>query len=186
MIYSFSPSFFYKENIGERLDYDYLIDKCTINDEWQCSVKTSRGIKNDWSKLEKIVSEKLKNFPLRKNNFKLSIETPWMNVYENGDYQEPHHHVSNGFQFSFCYFYRLPKNCGKFSFYNESYRNYCADNMNQVLDLESISFFEWIIPDVVEKDLIIFPSHYIHQVSQNKTEEKRITISGNIKLEVTK
>jgi hypothetical protein len=171
-------SFYWHFSIGT-IDMKDLVDQCVVNREWNCLVKTSRGIKYDWTPFINFIHPYFLKLPI-KGEGTLRFGPPWMNVYEKGGYQEAHHHVANGNQLSYCYFYRLPEKSGQFGFFNENYRTQCANQFNEVLAVDEI--VEWSFPKVSEGDLLIFPSFLIHQVTYQPTEEKRVTIAGNVVL----
>ena len=173
------PSVFWKFKIG-KFDFGGLEDRCTVYDEgkWTCIVKTSRGIQYDWTEFLKLLKPITKEIPV-KVGCKFGVEEPWMNVYEKGHYQEPHHHVNGETNLSWCYFHKLPLNGGKFGFWNEMYRSYASTTPMLTIGSE---IAEWGYPDVEEGDLLVFPSFLTHQSTYNNSDERRVTVSGNIRL----
>jgi len=171
------PTIYWHFKVG-KIELDDLIDSCVSNNEWSCNVKTSRGVEYNWDGFLTHISPYFLQLPYKKKG-SIKFDTPWMNVYTNGCYQEPHHHVSSGNQLSYCYFLKLPVNSGKFGFMNENYRNYCLNDFNDFIDIDQP---EWGYPDVKEGDLLIFPSFLIHQVTYQAVNKCRVTISGNLKI----
>jgi len=176
---SISSLFFWKAHI-ENVSLDHIIDECEEILEWRCSVKTSRGKPIDWSKFTLNLAPLIKELPI---NAKLSLEEPWMNVYAKGDYQEIHHHSLEGAILSYCYFYRLPKDSGEFLFFNEHFKDYCTSGLAGVVDLGSLGIHEWNRPIVKEGDIIFFPSSLLHSVSKNRSNDLRVTVSGNVRIQ---
>ena len=173
------PSIYWHFSVG-RVDLDDLVDQCAcVNTEWNCVVRTSRGIKYDWTRFISAIHPFFMQLPFKKEGT-LQFNSPWMNVYSKGCYQEAHHHVASGNQLSYCYFYRLPEGSGRFGFFNDSYRHYCNNWFSETLAIEGL--VEWGFPNVAEGDLLIFPSFMIHQVTAQTTDEKRVTIAGNVRL----
>jgi hypothetical protein len=149
-------SFYWHFSIGT-IDMKDLVDQCVVNREWNCLVKTSRGIKYDWTPFINFIHPYFLKLPI-KGEGTLRFGPPWMNVYEKGGYQEAHHHVANGNQLSYCYFYRLPEKSGQFGFFNENYRTQCANQFNEVLAVDEI--VEWSFPKVSRRrlaDLSLLP-----------------------------
>lgn len=173
-----SPTVYWHFNVG-KIDLGQLEEKCLESNEWNCLIKTSRGINYNWKNFLNFVKPYFLQLPFREDGY-LKFDEPWMNVYNYGDFQESHHHISNGNQLSYCYFYKLPENSGKFSFWNEQFRHYCSNSLNEILQFDNV--FEWIIPNVKEGDLLIFPSFLIHQVTTHKNKNIRVTVSGNLKI----
>ena len=110
----------------------------------------------------------------------------WINMYNKGHYQDEHFHMIDEDDeeyeghptsyFSFTYFAKYdPQKDGKFTFIDpspgpmlfEQWSNQCR------------YFKQEIIPEVKEGDILIFPSHMIHKVSEQMTVGPRITFSGN-------
>jgi len=174
--YSF-PTVFWKFKIGP-FDFGNLEDRCTVYDEgkWSCVVKTSRGIQYDWTEFGKLLQPITKELPIQLG-YKFGMQEPWMNVYEKGHYQEPHHHIDGQSNLSWCYFHKLPENSGEFGFWNEMYRSYAATTPMITIGSD---IAEWQYPEVEEGDLLVFPSFLTHQVTYHKSDERRVTVSGNI------
>ena len=174
------PTIYWHFHVG-KIDFNNLEELCTVNTEWECLVKTSRGLDYDWSNFLEIIHPYFSQLPFKQNDYMtgdLQFSEPWMNVYTKGCYQEPHQHCSGGIQLSYCYFSKLPEGCGKFGFWNEIFRNYCTSDLHSIMDL---NLQEWGYPEVKEGDLLIFPAFLIHQVTYHKVDEPRVTISGNVK-----
>lgn len=171
------PTTYWHFSIGN-IDFKTLESKCIINTEWNCLVKTSRGVEYNWNEFLQTIQPYFLQLPFKKEG-SLSFSEPWMNVYESGCYQEPHQHISGGYQLSYCYFSKLPEGSGKFGFWNEQFRSYCSNELNEIMNLDVV---EWGFPDVKEGDLLIFPSFLIHQVTYHGLDELRVTVSGNVKM----
>jgi len=91
--------------------------------------------------------------------YRLSISDFWANIYRKGDFTTSHDHIGRDF-LSFAYFLKT-------EWYHPSF------------------VFTWSGKKLRPKEgtFIIFPSHLKHHVPENKYEETRITLSGNIKLQ---
>ena len=171
------PTVYWHFNVGQ-IDFGDLENKCVVTKQWNCDVKTSRGVEYDWNEFLQTIQPYFTQLPYKKEA-SLNFSDPWMNVYNKGSYQEAHQHVSGGEQLSYCYFSKLPENSGKFGFWNEQFRMYATSNLYQTLELGIV---EWGFPEVKEGDLLIFPSFLIHQVTYHSLDDVRVTVSGNVRM----
>ena len=163
------------------------------NPSWLCNVNTSHGT-NDCKFEDKWVESFLSMIENHVTDFVSSIKTqlefelnpslPWVNIYNKGQYQDTHTHVFSGNVLSYCYYYNLPDtnvNGGKFYFVNSN-----ADKVafGQEYGISVVTAERKYFPDVTTGDIVIFPSWLEHGVSAVTGEETRITISGNIRINV--
>jgi len=111
----------------------------------------------------------------------IALSNIWFNVYDRGQYQEVHDHLSYGATslFSFIYYLKLPKDFpGQTVFVNDGYGK-CKGYYSPNLDIAPLIYS----PKVVEGQYLIFPSFLSHYVDHHSSEdEQRITVSGNVKL----
>lgn len=170
------PTIYWKFTIG-KIDFGNLETKCIADKYFYCNVKNSRSLQYDWNNFLEKIKPCFLELPYLNHPLPI-FSDPWMNVYNKGSYQEAHQHVSQGHHLSYCYFSKLPKGGGEFCFMNEQFRNYSANQLTSVLNLNIV---DWAFPDVKEGDLLIFPSFLIHQVTYHSIEESRITVSGNVR-----
>jgi len=179
MMHYIFPTIYWHFHVGQ-IDFGDLKDRCIVNDEWNCLIETSRGVTYDWNHFFDKIVPYFNQIPLKKKSH-LNFDEPWMNLYTKGCYQESHQHISDGNQLSYCYFSKLPEGSGKFCFWNEQFRNYGSNRLREFLNCDEETI-EWFFPDVVEGDLLVFPSFLIHQVTYHGVDEPRITVSGNFKV----
>jgi uncharacterized protein (TIGR02466 family) len=101
----------------------------------------------------------------------VKFKNSWMNFYNNGDFQYPHHHA--GSVISGIYYYQTNGRDGRVIF----------ENPNPYLDLHlfpgSHGFTKLGI-DPKPGRLVLFPSWLRHGVEINNTDHERISISFNI------
>jgi len=173
-------SVFWQFKVG-KIDFSDLIGQCTKTELWDCTTKTTFNTQPqyDWNVLLDKVKDCLQQLPFCEPT-QLNFQTPWLNVYQENDYQELHNHLGTDAFLSYCYFSKLPKDSGQFRFYNEMHDKYCLSGFNKTLSLPHLGLTKWIVPQVEEGDLIIFPSYLLHKVTMHKSNETRITASGNI------
>ncbi len=159
------------------MDVEHIKQECVAEKDWDCKVKTSRKAKLfDWTKFIEFIHPSVLSLPyVGKRDF--TYEHPWMNVYQQGGYQEVHYHKLDGNKLSYCYFHTLPENGGKFGFFNDQARLMSACGMNEYLNLNVV---DWMFPEIKQGDFVLFPSYLMHQATPNNTTEERITISGEI------
>lgn len=115
-----------------------------------------------------------------------NIWESWMNCYSGGMNQEEHDHIPSFY--SGIHFIKFNPEVHEsvylinplFSYYNLSYS--CAAACRRSDDaLHAHDFSEQFrLPDVVEGDIILFPSWLRHRVQKTTTEETRITVAFNI------
>jgi len=110
----------------------------------------------------------------------------WINIYNKGHYQDDHFHMIDEDDeeyeghppsyFSFTYFAKYdPEKDGRFTFVDESPAPVLFKKWSN-----SCKYFKRdIVPDIKEGDLMIFPSHMVHKVTQQLVNGPRITFSGN-------
>lgn len=166
------------------LDYTKKVsDPDSNNYGWNCRVSTGRGenLKGEWSDIfvdcvKKHVIDYITSIKIREN-FEVNIRPPWINVYELNDHQEVHTHSTGQVVLSYCYFHKIPVDSGNFIFYNSIGKN---NFFGQPIDAFVQTIDPFYMPQVGEGDLIIFPSWLDHMVSHNKSNDLRITLSGNI------
>lgn len=95
----------------------------------------------------------------------------WGNINKLGGYNNLHSHLNSTDlddilnMFSAVYYIKVPQNSGDICFSNPLF----------------INFLNHYTPQ--EKDLIVFPSYVPHLVRPNKTNEDRISIAFNFKLQ---
>lgn len=107
----------------------------------------------------------------------------WLNVYEQGGYQEIHDHAFPNRSFSCAYMLDIPTEKdagGELVFENTNFPIVQSSGLNRIFNAFN---YEKFIPDVANGTLIIFPSWIKHYVLPNKSTSKRITISANFNVE---
>ena len=103
-----------------------------------------------------------------------AVEEVWKNTYRRYYHQEQHDH--QGYELSFVIFLNdFQEDDARFYFVNERTR-VCSDIWG---DLSSMC------PDTMgiepdKGDIVFFPSHMLHGVSPHKSDNPRVTVSGNI------
>lgn len=114
--------------------------------------------------------------------YKIGSNEVWLNVYEEGGYQEIHDHAFPNRAFSCAYIIELPQdeNHGKLVFENTSFATIQLTGLNRIFDAFN---YEKFIPELSPGTLVIFPSWVKHYVLPNCTSSRRSTISANFTIE---
>ena len=103
-----------------------------------------------------------------------SVDEVWKNTYHRYYHQEVHDH--QGYELSFVIFLTdFHKDDARFYFINERTR----------LTAELWGDVSGLMPDSLpvegkKGDIVFFPSHMLHGVSPHKSDNPRVTVSGNI------
>ena len=124
----------------------------------------------------------LSEFPPIKKSVELRGHA-WININKPGAYNVKHDHP--GCDLAGVLWVKAPKNSGEIVFeapyqfqafkeiksYNDEFKNSCNVDQNY-----------YFPPN--ERTMLVFPSHLPHQVNENKSNEDRISVSFNIRLQV--
>lgn len=172
------------EHLTEEMVLSDVQDVSDVDvEEWDCTVQTSYHLESEWKwNFFNTILPDIDSYIEHLNPEQPVIANPiniWGNNYRNGDHQELHQHFDNRTNFSFSYNFKVPTDKSlrsKFIFRETSRAPY-------------ESRFGWfgkkfrsrfVPPNQEEGDILIFPSWLWHMVSPNRTDENRITISGNL------
>jgi uncharacterized protein (TIGR02466 family) len=124
-----------------------------------------------------IISNISKSFTIYDTDFKL--ESMWININQKGDYNVCHDHPKS--ILSGVFWIKVTKECGNLVLH--SGKSFCEyDLLDSVSDeiAEQYNYYSEFQFIPKEGTLIIFPSHIMHDVELNKSDEDRISISFNI------
>ena len=112
-------------------------------------------------------------------DFKIVIQSCWVNQNFVADYNMPHNHVGPTVQFSGIWYIKAPKNCGDVLFLNKS-ENSDPTNLFKYID-DPLSWIDYrITPE--ENRLILFPSTLVHLVEPSRSSQDRISVAFNVSL----
>lgn len=185
----FPTSIYVEENIvsdEENADFiteiEKLKSKITVGGRnWNTDVyntcdtydlRKNKILKNLCKKIEEHTNIFAKSFN-SEHNYKLT--DCWFNYYNQGDFQETHHHANS--IFSAVYFFSNPKNSGQLSFENPIEPDmFPVKNVTEFNNLNSLGCD--YAP--LSKTLIIFRSNIRHMVSRGHNTEPRITAAFNL------
>ena len=172
------------DEIQNRLiDYAYNLRE---EDEGVC-ISNSGGwqsnsfyVENEDDVLQHFIINCLAGFPVIDESFNIKIDA-WININKPGDYNIKHNHPTS--DLAGVLWIKCPKDCGEIIFdtptgfqsYNEI-NSYTDDFKNQN-KIHHTCYF-----NPTEGRILIFPAHLNHRVRENKSNEDRISVSFNIRL----
>lgn len=125
------------------------------------------------------IQDYVSNFNLAKN-YNIEILNLWFNCNRYKDYNKMHNHA--GSELSACYYLKIPKDSGNFILENPN-----AGFTNQVFsDYPFAIYNEYnsgsYTISTKQNKLIVFPSYVYHSVEPNMTDEDRISIAFNMRI----
>lgn len=147
------------------------VDKNPQNSLWDYSKPNLDVLKN--AVLDIVKTKIIKEVGSAKGlNLSCEYTTGWMNVIEPNDGIEVHAH--NDCSLVMTYYLKAPKGSGDFVYLNTQN----LINGGGEFQLSNVSL-ERITPK--EGMLILFPSYLMHEVTDNKSNDLRISLSADIK-----
>ena len=171
------------DNIQNQLiDYAYNLKKkdsegviYSNHGGWQ---SPSFIVKDENDLLHSFLINCLYNFPNIDKSINFEVDA-WIKINKKGDYNEKHNHPNS--HLAGVLYLKCPKDCGNIVFDSptgfQSYQEILSyikefKECNNVF--QSYEFFP------VEGKMLIFPSHLLHVVQANKSNEDRISVSFNM------
>jgi len=126
------------------------------------------------------------------NKVDLYVSSSWINLHKKGNYAQPHIHENS--LFSGVLYLKIPeKNCGPITFHFPfQIPTFCTSTISPGFKNRNIYNSQSWKFNPVSGDLLIFPSHILHDVGINESNEYRYSLSfnyfvrGNISKEKTK
>ncbi len=137
-------------------------------------------INNNNDLLHSFLINCLFNFPNIHKSINFSVDA-WININKPGDYNTKHNHPES--HLSGVLWIKAPEECGilqfqspvEFQTYTEI-KSYTEEFKNS----NNYSHTYYFSP--TEGRMLVFPSHLLHEVLENKSNEDRISVSFNIQL----
>jgi hypothetical protein len=112
--------------------------------------------------------------------YTVNCDEIWMNIYEEGGYQEIHDHSFPNRSFALAYILEMPNEenvGGQLIFENTNFPIVQSTGINRIF---SAFNYEKFIPELEEGTLVVFPSWIKHYVLPNQSKQRRASISANI------
>ena len=166
----------------ELIDYAYNLKKedkgVIISNKggWQSNVF---AVKENDDILHSYISHCISNLPIFKSSVEYEVYA-WININKPGAYNIKHDHPDSNL--AGVLWIKCSDNSGNIEFDNPSvfqtYReidSYTDDFKNKSDIYQSYYFTP------IEGRVLVFPSHLLHKVDENKSEEDRISVSFNIR-----
>ena len=128
----------------------------------------------------KTFKEVYKEFYTEEGSF--YVDTFWLNVNRYRDFNYNHNH--GGHDWSFIYYIKIPEGCGNVVFVDPRIRRMGRQGLlaKNIKD-NYFSHDQFYVP-ASEGLIVFFPSYLEHYVQPNETKNPRISLSGNINLEI--
>lgn len=163
-------------------------DYWRTTDEWLSKTTSTIGHEKNkqlpwneiFSDLEPHINDYFNVFnPTKQFSYKT---TPWLNRYEQGDWQEQHNHIDPDAHFSMAYMLET-QGQNNFVFADSPFNWY-----DDMVELSKI-FANWpnrnFVPQQSNGTLLIWPCKVDHMVLPNKSDNYRITASSNFYIQET-
>ncbi len=182
--YDLFPIKYHHVHIRDHGDiFGQLVDSCShllssSKDKWNCDTTTTFFDENDIippDELGQFLAPYLyQYFPPEVN---INIVNSWVNVYDSGNWQEPHHHIQfpELINFSGVIFINYdPEKDAKFYFENMNL-DHTISGYTHIMKQDPIMY-----PPIRQGDMIVFPSFIRHGVHLQKHDTRRTTLSFNL------
>ena len=174
----------FKEIQNELIDYAYDFKKREPKGEsisnfggWQ---SPAFEVNNENDVLQSFLINCLAGFPVIHDSINIKVAA-WININKPGAYNIKHDHPDSNL--AGVLWIKCPKDCGNIVFDNptafQSYTEMVSYNpeFNEKFKLHPAYYFP-----PTEGRILVFPSHLLHKVGENNSNEDRISVSFNLKL----
>ena len=122
----------------------------------------------------------LAGFPVIDESINIKISA-WVNINKPGDYNTKHNHPDCNL--AGVLWIKAPKDSGNIVFDNPTAFQSNTEIDSYTTDFkEKYKFYQSYFFPPTEGRILVFPSHLVHKVEENKSKEDRISVSFNIKL----
>ena len=139
-------------------------------------------LNNESDKLHSVLMECITLLPLLKKDININVKA-WVNINSPGSLNLQHSHPSC--DLSGVLWIKCPDKSGNIFFHSPSGFETFQEIESYTEDFKNNNNYHhsyWFPP--IEGRMLIFPSHLEHDVRENLSNEDRISVSFNIKLEV--
>ena len=139
-------------------------------------------LNNQSDKLHSLLMDCITSLPSLKKDINIYVKA-WVNINSPGSFNLKHSHPTS--DLSGVLWIKCPENCGNIWFESPMCYQTFKEIESYTQDFKDKNRYDhsyWFPP--MEGRFIIFPSHLEHDVRENLSNEDRISVSFNIKLEV--
>ena len=115
-------------------------------------------------------------------NFDIDLDpqSPWINVYERGGFQEQHDHWPCDLV-SVWFFSDVNEDSGNFYFMEDS-KGFVMKEVWHDMIYKELKGKTKFFPNVKAGSVLLFPSHILHGVTHHRDDNKRISMSCNFNI----
>ena len=103
----------------------------------------------------------------------------WVNINKKGHKNNRHFHYTSNLYMSGVYYAKVPENSGRIRFYDP--RGHIIRDAKDTVHFFGDHVYQYIVPQ--EGMLLFFPTWLEHDVEENESDEDRVSVSFNIRLE---
>ena len=170
-------------SVDSTLDNDKLshkIEEFVSKTESENGIITSNegGYQGHEFKDQEFYDEVAKFIPvLDKNDFQSFRIYSWVNVNKKGNSNRRHSHFTSDTLISGVYYVKVPKDSGRIRFYDPR-----GELIHKALDWRYYNGYEYHYIEPKEGQMIFFPCWLEHDVEPNKTDDERISIAFNVRI----
>lgn len=159
------------------------IDKLSNINGWQSLSKEvflDDGFKPFQDNIVNVLKDLVSEYKI---NGEVKLVQMWININGPHSYNVSHRHP--GCHLSGCFWIKCPPNSGRFVFDNmdNGYRD-CellySTNVNHLIDKNMVLEY---VPDYEDGNIMLFPASLTHRVELNESNEDRISLGFNLKIE---
>lgn len=107
------------------------------------------------------------------------LQNSWINIHEPHDFAQSHIHTNS--LISGCLYLKIPKDSGLIRFYkNQGHVNLFPTSISfDYNEVNCITSDFWSL-EPKEGMILLFPSHLLHEVDRNTSEENRYSLAFNL------
>ena len=107
------------------------------------------------------------------SSFSYVIHNPWLNFYNKGQYQDAHDHSNH--DIACVFFVNTGENFSNL-YFQDRYSNSLTPLLKPLMNYSHI----YTPPNIEAGDILFFPAHMLHGVSQQKSDVVRKTLGVNL------
>jgi len=123
--------------------------------------------------------EKVGNLVPKKEDLGKIFVYNWVNINKKGHKNNRHFHYTSNLYMSGVYYAKVPENSGRIRFYDP--RGPFVRDAQDTIHFFGEHQYQYVVPQ--EGMLLFFPTWLEHDVEENESDEDRVSVSFNIRLE---